>query len=218
MLKCDVIIAGAEGQGVELASDILEGVALEAGVAVKKADTQSMAQPDGGIVIQLRIGEEVASPLTGGGGVDILLAFDKGEAARWSDYLSPGASAIVNDLTIPPLSISPGGESLSKDGEIVHSLRNNTVEVMPVRGSQLVAEMGDRSLLSAFMLGALSMLLPFDPELWGKVIAWRLPPKILDINLTAFKQGRRAMVEVFSTMSGEDSCATEMPDDDCGCH
>ena len=89
---------------------------------------------------------------------------------------------------------------------------------MLIKGSQRVDEIGDGTVLSAFMLGALSMLLPFNPELWEKVIAQHLPPKILDINLAAFKQGRRDMLEVFSTMQDEDGCDTESHDDGCDCH
>ncbi|MGA3094316.1 MAG: indolepyruvate oxidoreductase subunit beta [Dehalococcoidales bacterium] len=218
MVKLNIIIAGVGGQGVELASDILGEVALETGLAVKKMDTQGIAQHDGSIVTQLRIGDEVAAPLTGEDEADILLAFEKGEAARLSDYLRLGASAVVNDLTIPPLSISPGGESFPKDDEITDILSNSAATVMLINGSQRVAEMGGHTVLNAFMLGALSMLLPFNPELWEKVIARRLPPKILDINLAAFKQGRRDMLEVFSAIQDEDSCDTETQDDDCGCH
>ena len=218
MVKFNIIIVGVEGQGVEMAGDILGEVALEVGLAVKKMDMQGIAQHDGSIVTQLRVGEKGDAPLTGEDEADILLAFEKGEVARWSDYLRPGASAVVNDLTIPPLSVGPGGESIPKDDEITHILRDNGAVVMPIKGSQRVAEMGDRTVLNAFMLGALSMLLPFNPELWEKVIARQLPPKILDINLAAFKQGRRDMLEVFSAMPDEDSCDTETHDDDCGCH
>jgi len=207
MVKLNIIIAGVGGQGVELASDILEEVALKEGLAVKKTDTQAMTQRAGSVVTQLRIGEEVASPLTGEGEADILLAFEKGEAARWSEYLRPGASAIVNDLTIPPLSISLGRETYCEDDE-----------VMFIKGSERAAEMGDSTVLNVFMLGALSMLTPFNPELWEKVIARRLPAKTLDINLMAFQQGRREMIELLSVMPGEDSCANETHDDDCDCH
>jgi len=218
MVKINIIIVGVEGQGVEMADDILGEVALEAGLAVKKMDMQGIAQHDGSIVTQLRVGEKGAAPLTGEDEADILLAFEKREAARWSDYLRPGASAVVNDLTIPPLSVGPGGESLPKDDEITDIFRNSVANVMLIKGSQRVAEMGDRTVLSAFMLGALSILLPFNPGLWEKVIARQLPPKILDINLAAFKQGRRDMLEMFSTMTDEDSCDTKTHDDDCGCH
>jgi indolepyruvate ferredoxin oxidoreductase beta subunit len=129
MVKFDIVITGVGGQGVELASDILEKMALEAGLAVDKMNMQGVAQRDGSVVTQLRIGEEVSAPLTDEDGVDILLAFEKGEAARWSDYLRLGASAIVNDLTIPPLPISPGGESFPKDDEITDILRNSAANV-----------------------------------------------------------------------------------------
>ena len=218
MVKLDIIIAGVEGQGLELASDILEEVALEVGLDVKKTGTQSVTQINGSVVTQLRIGEDGASSLTGVSDADILLAFEKGAAARWSDYMRPGASAVLNDLTIPPLSVNPGGEPFPKDDEITHSLKNNGVVVMLIKGSQRAAEMGDGTVLNLFMLGALSMLTPFETAQWEKVIARRLPPKTLDVNLAAFKQGRRDMLEVFSTMPEEDACATESHNEDCGCH
>jgi hypothetical protein len=62
------------------------------------------------------------------------------------------------------------------------------------------------------------MLTPFNPELWEMVIAHRLPPKILDINLSAFKFGRREMLGILDGMLGEEECFTHAHDDGCGCH
>jgi Pyruvate/2-oxoacid:ferredoxin oxidoreductase gamma subunit len=72
--------------------------------------------------------------------------------------------------------------------------------------------------LNIFMLGALSMLTPFNPELWERVIAHRLSPKILDINLSAFKLGRREMLRILDGTPGEGGCAGETQDGGCGCH
>jgi indolepyruvate ferredoxin oxidoreductase, beta subunit len=217
MVKLNILIAGVGGQGVVLASDILGEVALESDLDVKKTDTLGMAQRGGSVVTHLRIGEEVASPLIAEGEADYLLAFEKLEAARWSGYLRPRSFAIVNDLAIPPQSVRMGSESYPEDEEITHLLRRRAVEVMLVEGSRRAAEMGNSKVLNILMLGALSMMLPFNPETWEKVMARRLPPKILDLNLAAFKQGRHDMLTLLSVMPGEPGCATETHDDDCGC-
>jgi indolepyruvate ferredoxin oxidoreductase beta subunit len=192
-------------------------VALEGGLDVKKTDTLGMAQRGGSVVTHLRIGESVASPLIAQGEVDIMLAFEKVEAARWSGYLREGSSVFVNDLAIPPLSVSLGSESYPDDDEIIHLLKHRAVDVMLIEGSRRAAELGNPRVLNIFMLGALSMLTPFNPELWTKVIVQKLPAKIVDINLEAFRQGRRDLLALLAVMPGEGGDATETPDDDCGC-
>jgi Pyruvate/2-oxoacid:ferredoxin oxidoreductase gamma subunit len=86
-------------------------------------------------------------------------------------------------------------------------------EVMLVEGSRRAAEMVNPKVLNIFMLGALSMLTPFSPDKWEKVIAQRLSPKVINVNIAAFKQGRHDMLEVFATMPDEGG-----DDDGCGCH
>jgi indolepyruvate ferredoxin oxidoreductase beta subunit len=198
MVNLSILIAGVGGQGVVLASDILGDVALEGGLDVKKTDTLGMAQRGGSVVTHLRMGERVASPLIGEGQADILLAFEKVEAARWTGSLKNGASAIVNDHAIPSLSVSLGTEPYPADDEIVHILRHRATRVILVAGSRQAAELGNSKVLNVFMLGALSMLLPFSSELWQKVITNRLPSKILAINLKAFENGRREMLAMLS--------------------
>src|SRR4030042_6372644 len=108
MKEMDFLITGVGGQGVVLASDILGETALAAGYDVKKTDTLGMAQRGGSVVSHVRIAEKVWSPLIKEGAADILIAFEKLEAARWSYYLSEGSAAIVNNQTTPPLSVSLG--------------------------------------------------------------------------------------------------------------
>jgi indolepyruvate ferredoxin oxidoreductase beta subunit len=218
MPELNILITGVGGQGVVLASDILGDVALESGMDVKKTDTLGMAQRGGSVVTHLRIGEAVASPLIGEGEADILLAFEKLEAARWSAYMKAGSTAVVNYHAVSPLAVSLGSDSYPGDDEIIHLLKHRAADVIIIEGSQRAAEMGNGKVLNVLMLGALSMLTPFNPEMWENVIRQRLPAKILDINLTAFAQGRREMLSVLSAMPGEVSQIDDAQADDCGCH
>jgi indolepyruvate ferredoxin oxidoreductase beta subunit len=190
--KQDILMVGVGGQGIILASDILGEAALEKGLDVKKTDTLGMAQRGGSVTSHLRISQKVWSPLISPAEADILLAFEKLEAARWVNYLKPDGLAIINNLAIPPLSISLGSQKYPGDQEIIDSFKQRTKKVHLVDGSAQVALLGDTRTLNIFMLGFLSVSLPLDIDLdaWKSCLRKQLHPRILDINLRAFQKGR----------------------------
>ncbi|MFA5399375.1 MAG: indolepyruvate oxidoreductase subunit beta [Dehalococcoidia bacterium] len=196
--KQDVLMVGVGGQGIILASDILGDVALDIGMDVKKTDTLGMAQRGGSVTSHLRIGQKVWSPLINTCEADILLAFEKLEAARWVSYLRPGGTVIINNLAIPPLSISLGTQVYPEDEAILGSFRRVTKAVYLISGTEQAAAMGDVRTLNIFMLGYLSRFLPLKitDEQWQKGMARHLPAKILDLNKRAFEAGKGAAAGV----------------------
>jgi indolepyruvate ferredoxin oxidoreductase beta subunit len=196
--KQDILMVGVGGQGIILASDILGEAALEKGLDVKKTDTLGMAQRGGSVTSHLRIGQKVWSPLISPAEADILLAFEKLEAARWVNYLKPGGLAIINNLAIPPLSISLGSQKYPGDQEILDSFKQRTSRLCLVDGSGKIAHLGDTRTLNIFMLGFLSTFLPLDIDsaAWESCLRKQLPSRILDINLRAFEKGREEALSV----------------------
>jgi len=192
--KQDILMVGVGGQGIVLASDILGDAALDMGLDVKKTDTLGMAQRGGSVTSHLRIGQKVWSPLINAPEADILLAFEKLEAARWVGFLRSGGTAVINNLAIPPLSISLGTQVYPEDAAVLGSFRSVTEKVHLVNGTDRVAGLGDIRTLNIFMLGYLSRILPMEitDVQWEKSIARHLPAKILDLNKRAFKAGREA--------------------------
>jgi indolepyruvate ferredoxin oxidoreductase beta subunit len=196
MKKQDIFMVGVGGQGIILASDILGEVALAVGYDVKKTDTLGMAQRGGSVVSHVRIAEQVWSPLIKEGEADILLAFEKLEAARWGYYLRPGGIAIVNNHAIPPLSVSLGTHRYPGDEEIEDILKRKTGCIYFVDGTSKAKELGEIRALNMFMLGCVSWLFSVDVHTWKKCMAQRIPSKILQINVTAFDQGRKEASDV----------------------
>lgn len=188
-----MLITGAGGQGVILASDIIGEAAIAAGYDVKKTDTLGMAQRGGSVVSHVRIAPQVWSPLIKKGEVDILLALEKLEAARWGYYLRPGGIAIVNNHALPPLSVSLGSERYPSDEEITDILKQRTDRVYFINGTRRARELGNIRTLNMFMLGCASLFLPFKVHVWKDGISYRIPPSIRQINTTAFNQGRKEM-------------------------
>jgi len=196
MKKLDLLITGAGGQGIILASDIIGETAMAAGYDVKKTDTIGMAQRGGSVLSNVRIARQVWSPLIKRGEADLLLALEKLEAARWASYLRPGGIAIVNNQALPPLSVSLGNARYPNDEEIIGILKQRTDRYYIIEGTQRVRELGNIRTLNMFMLGCASLFLPFKVQAWKDSISQRLPASLRQINLIAFNQGRKEVKSV----------------------
>jgi indolepyruvate ferredoxin oxidoreductase, beta subunit len=196
--KQDILMVGVGGQGTILASDILGEAALAIGMDVKKTDTLGMAQRGGSVTSHLRIGKKVWSPLISPGEADIVLAFEKLEAARWAGYIKPGGVAIINNLAIPPLSISLGTQRYPDDKEITGAFKHRTSNIHLIDGTKQADLLGDVRTLNIFMLGFMSRFLTIhiDISTWKHVINTQLPAKIVEINLRAFDKGREVASSV----------------------
>lgn len=196
MEKRDLLMVGVGGQGTILASDILGDVALAAGYDVKKTDTLGMAQRGGSVISHVRIAQKVWSPLIKEGDVDIFLAFEKLEAARWAHFLKPGGLAIINNHANPPLSVSLGTHRYPTDDEVKEVLHKRTEKICFIDGTAKAKELGDIRTLNLLILGCVSSQLPIDLTIWQDCISRRLPSKLLQMNLKAFEYGRKETCNV----------------------
>ena len=189
-------MTGVGGQGVVLASDIIGETAIAAGYDVKKTDTLGMAQRGGSVISHLRLAEKVWSPLIKEGEADLLLSFEKLEAARWSHYIRPGAIVIVNTYEQPPLSVSLGQIKYPTDEEIKEALKRRTDKIYFIDANKRAQEIGNVRTLNVFMLGCFSVFAPLDVQVWKNSIIRRMPENLRDINLKAFDMGRKEIEDV----------------------
>ncbi len=196
MKKFDLLITGVGGQGVILASNIIGEVALAAGYDVKKTDTLGMAQRGGSVISHVRLSPQVYSPLIRAGEVDIIVAFEKLEAARWSHYLRPEGVAIVNNHALRPLSVNLGDERYPGDEEIANILRRGSERIYFIKGTERVKKLGNIKILNVFLLGCASVFLPLKIRVWQDIISQHVPPGVRELNITAFSQGRKEMQRV----------------------
>ncbi|MFC1991081.1 indolepyruvate oxidoreductase subunit beta, partial [Chloroflexota bacterium] len=162
MKKINLLIAGVGGQGIILASDLLGEAAMAAGYDIKKTDTIGMAQRGGSVVSHVRIAPQVWSPIIKDGEVDIILAFEKLEAARWGSYLRPGGIVIINNQSLPPLSVALGKERYPGDEEITEILRRYTDSIYFIDGVSKARDLGNVKSFNVFMLGCASPFIPID--------------------------------------------------------
>ena len=194
--KIDLLLTGVGGQGNILASDIIGEVAIITGYDVKKTDTLGMAQRGGSVVSHVRIAEKVYAPLIKESEADFLLAFEKLESIRWANYLRPGGVAIINNYAVPPLSVNLGVEKYPTDAEVMQVLKQRSERIYMVSGTLRATELGNVKTLNIFMLGCVSVFLPFKTTTWQAAIAKHLPEKLWKLNMTAFETGRKEIENV----------------------
>ena len=101
----NILIVGVGGQGTILASDILCAAAMNAGLDAKKSEIHGMSQRGGSVFSHVRYAPRVYSPVIPRGQVDIIVALEEMEAARWIDWLVPGGRLVVSGTRILPANV-----------------------------------------------------------------------------------------------------------------
>jgi len=189
--KLDMLFVGMGGQGILTASDIVAEVGLAVGYDAKKSEVHGFSQRGGVVDSHVRWARRVASSTAEAGQIDILLAFEMLEAARWIDWLRPGGAAIINRQTIVPMSVSVGDCKYPSEEDILTAIKTRTDRVTVVEGLAIGERLGKAQLANSVLLGALSKQIEgIDPDVWTTVIQRRVPKKYAELNRTAFWEGR----------------------------
>ena len=183
-----VLIAGVGGQGILRASDIFSRVIMAAGLDVKKSEVHGMAQRGGCVTSHVRYGVKVYSPLAKKGDVDILVSFEKMDTLRYLDYLKDDGSIIINTEEICPPAVNLGEAVYPTD--VIAMIKKLSYRVKVVDAAALALQAGNIRAVNTVLLGALSDCLSLSSETWEKVLKETFPPKLIEINIEAFRLGR----------------------------
>ncbi len=183
----NVLIVGVGGQGTLLTSRILADVAVQMGFDVKVSEIHGMAQRGGSVVSEVRYGDKVYSPIIKKGDADILLAFEKIEAARWLDYLKPGGRVIINNEQIDPLPVMSGKVKYPDD--IVERIQALVPDTLVVDATSTALACGNVKAANVVLLGVLTAAVHLPINELEKAIRHIVPAKALEVNLQAFKAG-----------------------------
>ncbi len=183
-----IMIVGVGGQGTLLASRILGAALLDCGYDVKVSEVHGMSQRGGSVVTYVRFGEKVSSPIIEKGEADIILAFEKLEAARWLEYLKPDGKIIVNTQQIDPMPVVMGAAEYP-DG-IIEALKASGADIETVNALPMAVEAGNSKAVNVILIGAMAKnMTVVSKEKWLKALEESVPPKFLDLNMKAFEMG-----------------------------
>jgi indolepyruvate ferredoxin oxidoreductase beta subunit len=193
-MKLDIVISGVGGQGSVLASRALAGAGMGLGLDVRTSEIIGMAQREGSVTSQVRIGEQLFGATIPDHEADILLGFELAETIRALPKLKPGGVIIASSSAIVPVSVQLGISSYDREA-MRRYLREQPEKVVMLDLDELAKSAGSLKTGNVVILGALSTLpgLPFEPEQLLQAVLNLIPEKLQNTNKRAFEVGRRAM-------------------------
>ena len=182
----NIMIVGVGGQGTLLTSRILGGVMLQAGFDVKLSEVHGMSQRGGSVVTFVRFGDKVAEPIVEEGQADVIIAFERLEAARYAHFLKKDGILILNDIRIDPMPVIIGAADYPE--EIIDTLEDK-YNVIKVDALSEAKELGNSRTFNIIILGIAARHMDFEKEEWLKVIEETVPKGTAEINKKAFELG-----------------------------
>lgn len=188
-----IVFAGVGGQGSVLATAVVAAAARRAGHDVVTSEVHGMSQRGGTVTTAVRYGPDTIAPVVGDGSADVLVAFERLEAARAFPLLKQHGIAVVNDHRITPmiesLKLADYPDDLTGmacDAEVM-------LNVFPA--SELALQLHDARLSSIVLLGCLANFLSdIAVDAWRGAIAETVPASTVSANIAAFSMGQEWQV------------------------
>ena len=183
------LLVGVGGQGAILTAKVLVNGLMKAGYDVKMSEVHGMSQRGGSVSTQVHWGEKVYSPVIGKGAADIVVAFEKMEAVRYSDYLKPNGVAVINDYEMASSSIAAG---LCQYPEGCLEAMQKSFRCYTLKAAEIAQSLGSSKCMNIVLFGAMTKALGMDDINWEEIIAETVPEKFRELNLQAYRAGRNA--------------------------
>jgi len=164
--KVNIVIAGAGGQGVITLRRIIEFAAFREGVdVILGSEKLGLSQREGAIdcccrflikepgeVIDER--DSLLSPTVCYGDADILIGLEPSEALRNAKFASSKTVFIVNEHTIPPVTVWAEMATYPKLEDILSCLRQFSDKVVSLNATKMAEEeVGDAQKANLVLLG-----------------------------------------------------------------
>ncbi|MFA7219891.1 MAG: indolepyruvate oxidoreductase subunit beta [Synergistaceae bacterium] len=182
-----ILLVGVGGQGTILASKILSEGLVRKGYDVKMSEIHGMSQRGGSVTTHVRFGTKVASPVVPEGEADVLVAFEKVEAVRWLKYLKKGGRLVVNNFEIYSLPVLTGAAKYPD--EVVEKLEKEVPDLKIFNAGEIAEGLGNIKAQNVVLLGALVKAMGLEDIGWESVLQELVPPKLLELNIKAFRAG-----------------------------
>jgi indolepyruvate ferredoxin oxidoreductase, beta subunit len=131
-------LIGVGGQGIGLLAETILRAVDHAGIPVKSVDTHGLAQRGGTVISQIRMGDQVFSPIIPPFGSDLILSLELHEAYRALMSVSkPASTLICYDAFWQPLSVRKGVDKAISAKDLLEAGGKKEVKVIMVKEEKL---------------------------------------------------------------------------------
>lgn len=183
----NILIVGVGGQGTLLASRVLAQAAVDLGHDVKVSEVHGMAQRGGSVVSQVRYGHKVFSPIIKKGEADVIMAFEKLEAARYLPFLRKEGLIVINTDKIDPLPVMSG--EVRYPERLEEKIAEVVAKTVALDATGMAEECGNSKAANILLVGMVGRALGMPKDSLAEAIKGLVPPKAVDVNLKALTQG-----------------------------
>ena len=187
MKTTSVMIVGVGGQGSLLASKLLGRLLMDEGYDVKVSEVHGMSQRGGSVVTYVRFGEKVYSPIVTDGEADLIISFEKLEAARYARFLKKGGRIVVNTQQIDPMPVIIGAAQYPET--VLTELTDKNVNIDALDALSLAEEAGSSKAVNIVLMGKAAKYFDIPFESWITAIENTVAPKFVEMNKKAFNLG-----------------------------
>ena len=182
-----IMIVGVGGQGSLLASKLLGRLLMDEGYDVKVSEVHGMSQRGGSVVTYVRFGDKVYSPVVTEGEADIIIAFEKLEAARYAKYLKKDGTIVVNTQQIDQMPVIIGAAEYPT--EVLEEISAKGLSVEKMDALSLAVQAGTPKAVNIVLMGKAAKYFDIPYESWIKAIENTVAPKFVEMNKVAFELG-----------------------------
>ena len=182
-----IMIVGVGGQGSLLASKLLGNLLLAEGYDVKVSEVHGMSQRGGSVVTYVRFGQKVYSPIITEGEADIIISFEKLEAARYAKYLKKDGLIVVNTQQIDPMPVIIGAAEYPT--KVLAELTDKGLNVSALDALALAEQAGSSKAVNIVLMGKAAKQFDIPYEKWIAAIENTVAPKFVEMNKVAFDLG-----------------------------
>lgn len=190
MKTTSVMIVGVGGQGSLLASKLLGRLLTDEGHDVKVSEVHGMSQRGGSVVTYVKFGDKVYSPIIADGEADIIISFEKLEAARYARYLKKDGNIVVNTQQIDPMPVIIGAAKYPEG--VLDELTAKGVSVEALDALSLAEQAGSSKAVNIVLMGKAAKHFDIPYEKWISAIENTVAPKFVEMNKKAFDLGYHA--------------------------
>lgn len=188
----NILIVGVGGQGTLLTGRVIGNYAMSKGHDVKMSEVHGMAQRGGSVVMQVKYGEKVYSPLVELGEADVIFAFEQLEALRYIQYLKKDGMVIANTQKIDPMPVVMGMAKYPED--IIQQIKNNCEHTCFIDALTKAKELGNIKVVNMIMIGAYAAYIGDSIEEWEEIVEKTVPKHTVELNKHALEIGYQAFM------------------------
>lgn len=149
-----------------------------------------MSQRGGSVVTYVRFGDKVYSPIIDSGEADLIVSFEKIEAARWLRNLKPDGVIVVNTQQVDPMPVIIGAAQYPAG--VLEEMQAAGAKIDAVDALTLAEQAGSPKAVNIVLMGRVAKYFDIPYDKWIAAIEKTVAPKFVELNQKAFQLGYQA--------------------------